>query len=165
MFGQLIRAASKLRKRSRRQRRGQPSRELSRNNRLSIESLEPRCLLAPVISGTTCTPTAPTAGNTATIASTITDTASISSATLTYSYTGSVTSTAFYEGFSSGSTGSGLVGAMNAWTATANRSPNDVSEQGGAANHTAAIVLSNCTTTSGSTTVTCRPRRASFPAC
>lgn len=113
--------------------------------------------LAPVITATTQSPAAPAPGNTVWVTSHITDDKSITGATLTYSIgtSGTATNTVFREVFSNGSTNSGIAGATNAWTATSVRNVADVRQRSGSVNHTTPIVLANCTTNSGSTTVTC----------
>ena len=123
MFRHLIRTALKTCSRSAPRGRKRSFPAAFRPKRLLVESLESRLLLAPVIS-TSRSPLSPTASTAVLVTSQITDTASITSATLTYS-TGSGTSTQstpFTETF--GSTAvkpwTGSTGAENTWTVTGN---------------------------------------------
>ncbi len=91
--------------------------------------------------------------------------ATITSVQLEYNTGAQVTGPAFREIFASGSTTSGLAGAMSTWTSTTLRSggAGDVKQRGNVANHTVPIVLTGCSTTSGSTVVTCASTTGLIP--
>ncbi|MEI6235299.1 MAG: C25 family cysteine peptidase [Planctomycetota bacterium] len=118
----------------------------------------------PTITSVTATPAAPTSTDSPYITAQITpgNGATISQALLTYSTGAQVTAPAFQEVFANASTVSGLSGSMNSWTTTGFRAVGDVRLTGGSNNHTAAIVLSNCTT-NGTTTVTCSSTTGLIP--
>lgn len=111
----------------------------------------------PVISSVVTSPSVPGSSDTPYITASVTpgSGASIAGVQLTYSTGSQTTGPAFREIFSNGSTASGIAGAMNTWAATAVRAAADVKQRGATGNHTAPVVLTNCLTTAGSTTVTC----------
>ncbi len=108
------------------------------------------------VGSATITPASPT--NTDAVAVAVTATpgggTTLSSVQLSYNTGAQTTNTVLREVFSNGATASGLAGAINAWTATANRAATDVKQRGSTGNRTTPIVLTNCTT-NGTTTVTC----------
>ena len=108
------------------------------------------------VSAISTNPVAPTNTDSVIVNATATPAASrtISGVQLTYNTGSQVSAPAFQEIFGNGSTASGLTGSIKTWTVTANRAAPDVKLRGSTGNHTAPIVLSNCTTNS-STTVTC----------
>jgi|GEM_PF-105615 len=106
------------------------------------------------VSNITTSPTTPTNTDNVTVTAAVTPLVPSGGVQLTYNTGAQVTAPAFQEAFANASTASGITGAMNAWTATANRAPADVRLRSGTGNHTAPIVLTNCTT-NGTTTVTC----------
>ena len=108
------------------------------------------------INSVTLNPTVPTTNDSVAVTANITPAtgASLSSVALTYSTGAQVTTVPFREVWSNTATASGLVGANNAWTATANRNVADVKQRSAAANRTTPIVLANCIT-NGTTAVTC----------
>ena len=111
----------------------------------------------PTVTSVATNPTVPSNTDTPYVTASVTPStgATISSVQLTYSSGAQTTGTAFQEIFANASTTSGITGAMNAWTSTSVRAPGDVKLRGGTGNHTPAVVLTACATTSGSTTVTC----------
>ena len=120
---------------------------------------------APAITSVTTNPVVPSNTDTPTVTATITpgNGATISSAVLTYSTGAQTTGPAFREIFGNASTTTGFAGSMNAWTSTSVRAGGDAKLRGGTANHTAAIVLTACTTANASTTVTCASTTGLIP--
>ncbi len=86
----------------------------------------------------------------------------LSSVQLSYNTGTQVAGTVFREVFSNGSTASGLAGAINGWTATANRAATDVKQRGSTGNRTVPVVLTNCST-NGTTSVTCASTNGLWP--
>ena len=110
----------------------------------------------PTVTNVTSSPTVPSNTDTPYVTATVTPAsgATISGVQLTYSTGAQVTGTAFQELFGNTTTTTGVSGAMNAWTSVSTRAGGDLKLRGSTANHTAAIVLTNCTT-NGTTAVTC----------
>ena len=119
MLRRLFRDTLKARKRDRRRRKGSAPEGLKRLNRLALEPLEPRFLLAPVISGTT-QPSNLVGSSPVAIPSTVTDaTATISSVSLAYELS-VPSSPAFSESFGKTPTPSGQTWGGGAGTGTDN---------------------------------------------
>jgi len=117
---------------------------------------------APSISSITTNPAAPSSADTVTVTANVLPSAgaTLSQVQLTYNLGAVTTKTVFQENFGNAATTAGFSGAvdlMNTWTATTTGNAGSVKLVGGTNNHTAPIVLTNCSTSTvnGTTTVTC----------
>ena len=116
------------------------------------------------VSAATISPAAPTNTDAVLVTASVTPGGgtTISSMQLSYNTGAQTSGTVWREVFSHGSTASGLAGAINAWTATANRAAADVKQRGNTGNRTVPIVLTNCTT-NATATVTCASTTGLWP--
>lgn len=117
----------------------------------------------PTISDITMSPVSPSSTDTVTVTAQVTpgSGATISGVNLIYDLGAQVTAPAFQEIFGN-TNANGLGGSMNTWTTTTARAAGDVRQRGSTSNHTAPIVLTNCTT-NGTTAVTCASTTGLIP--
>ena len=123
-------------------------------------------IAAPTISAITRSPATPTNNDSVTVTASVQPSAgtTISQVQLTYGTGVVTTGTVFRETMNATQTATSWngTGALNPWTVTALRAAGDVKQKFGNANHTAPIVLTNCTT-NGTTQVTCASTAALWP--